>query len=394
MSYLVYPGATHKRFEHSLGVMELAGRVFDVVTADHNLHESVASVVRQIPRDERSYWRKVLRMAALCHDIGHLPFSHAAEHELLPNGWNHEKLTAQLVLGDSMREIWESMRPPINPRDVAKVAVGPKEMPEDEFSNWEALLAEIISGEAFGVDRMDYLLRDSHHAGVAYGRFDHFRLIDTMRILPASQESDEPMLGIEEGGIHSTEALLLARYFMFMQVYHHRVRAAYDIHLKEFLAEWLPQGQFPTTEAELRHLTDNEALQAISIASEDPSVAGHEHAARIVERRHYRPLYTTTLSDREKYDDPLTTIFKECIGQFGEDAVRKVSYAQSEVGATFPVIDTRGRIVSADTLSSPLSSIPTVDVGIVLMDPALVLNARNWLDKNKEEILDASLKGV
>ena len=185
MSYLIYPGATHMRFEHSLGVMELAGRVYDVVTAEYNLHESIASFVRQIPADERSYWRKVLRMAALCHDIGHLPFSHAAEIELLPNDWNHEKITARLVLSDSMKEIWECMRPPLNPKDVAKIAVGPEKMGDESFSDWEALLSEIISGEAFGVDRMDYLLRDSHHAGVAYGRFDHHRLIETMRILPA-----------------------------------------------------------------------------------------------------------------------------------------------------------------------------------------------------------------
>ena len=83
MSYLVYPGATHKRFEHSLGVMELAGRVFDVITADQNIRDQVRRVVPEIGRsDQRSYWRKALRMAALCHDLGHLPFSHAAEHEI------------------------------------------------------------------------------------------------------------------------------------------------------------------------------------------------------------------------------------------------------------------------------------------------------------------------
>ena len=78
MSYLVYPGATHKRFEHALGTMELAGRVFDVVTADVNLHPSIKATVPELSRaDQRAYWRKVLRMAALCHDIGHLPLSHA-----------------------------------------------------------------------------------------------------------------------------------------------------------------------------------------------------------------------------------------------------------------------------------------------------------------------------
>jgi HD superfamily phosphohydrolase len=64
---------------------------------------------------------------------------------------------------------------------------------------------------------MDYLLRDSHHAGVAYGKFDHFRLIDTLRILP-HPDTEEPTIGIEEGGLHSAEAVLLTRYFMFTYV--------------------------------------------------------------------------------------------------------------------------------------------------------------------------------
>ena len=247
MSYLVYPGATHKRFEHSLGVMELAGRVFDAVTADRNIHSSVREVVPEIAlADSRSYWRKVLRMAALCHDIGHFPFSHAAEKELLPDGWDHERFTAELIQSDALGEIWQSMTPPLMPIHVAKIAVGPERMKGVEFSNWEALLFEIISGDALGVDRMDYLLRDSHHAGVAYDKFDHHRLVDTMRILPDSQQADEPALGVESGGIHSAEALLLARYFMFMQVYYHRVRVAYDFHLQQFLRAWLPGGRFST----------------------------------------------------------------------------------------------------------------------------------------------------
>src|SRR5579864_7188573 len=72
LSYLVYPGATHKRFEHSLGVMEIASRVFDVVTAADNVHHD--SVRNIIPDEQsRSYWKSALRMAALCHDLGHLP---------------------------------------------------------------------------------------------------------------------------------------------------------------------------------------------------------------------------------------------------------------------------------------------------------------------------------
>lgn len=91
LTCLVYPGATHKRFEHSLGVMELASRVFDTVTSSVNVTDRVRDRLRQLDnRDELAYWRRVLRMAALCHDLGHLPFSHAAEQYLLPDGWDHE----------------------------------------------------------------------------------------------------------------------------------------------------------------------------------------------------------------------------------------------------------------------------------------------------------------
>jgi uncharacterized protein len=72
LSYLVYPGATHKRFEHSLGVMDVASRIFDVVTNPENIYEN--SVREIIPdREAHSYWRSVLRMAALCHDVGTCP---------------------------------------------------------------------------------------------------------------------------------------------------------------------------------------------------------------------------------------------------------------------------------------------------------------------------------
>src|SRR5437667_686114 len=124
-----------------------------------------------------------------------------------------------------MKAIWERITPPLRHDDIVKLAVGPKKANDLLFSDWETILSEIIVGDAFGVDRMDYLLRDSHHSGVAYGKFDHYRLIDCLRILPKSHEgSDEPALGVQEGGVHTAEALLFARYFMYTQVYFHAIR--------------------------------------------------------------------------------------------------------------------------------------------------------------------------
>jgi uncharacterized protein len=147
-------------------------------------------------------------------------------------------------------------------------AVGPDKHPEKaKFAEWEAILSEIITGDAFGADRMDYLLRDSLHAGVSYGRFDHFRLVDTLRILPRSREdSKEPTLGIVRGGLESAESLLWARYFMYTQLYFHSVRRIYDKHLKEFLQEWLPGGKFSTKLEDHLKMSDSDVLTAIRTA--------------------------------------------------------------------------------------------------------------------------------
>ena len=105
MSFLVYPGATHRRFEHSLGVMELADRVFTVVTRSNAVTDEIRRLLPEIDQPEAlPYWRRALRMAALCHDIGHLPFSHAAEKDLLPRDWDHERLTRLLIESDEMKE--------------------------------------------------------------------------------------------------------------------------------------------------------------------------------------------------------------------------------------------------------------------------------------------------
>ncbi len=151
-SYLVFPGATHVRFEHSLGVMHLAGIVYDVVTNAANVHDSVKI---HMPGDHRKeYWRRVVRLAALCHDVGHLPFSHAAETDLLPNGWNHERITYDLIRSPEMHSIFMDSIPPIRSDHVAKIAIGPKKLSQFEtdavFDIWETLLSEIIVGDAFG----------------------------------------------------------------------------------------------------------------------------------------------------------------------------------------------------------------------------------------------------
>jgi HD superfamily phosphohydrolase len=395
LTSLIYPGATHRRFEHSLGVMELAGRVFDIVTHPDRVSDTIKGLLPQVQRDEeRLYWRRVLRMAALCHDIGHLPFSHAAEKDLLPAGWDHEKLTVALILSDEMKEIWLRLTPPLRPDDVVKLAVGPKKAPDLPFNDWETLLAEIIIGDAFGVDRMDYLLRDSYHAGVAYGRFDHYRLIDTLRILPPPARDDdqdrsiEPSLGVEKGGLLTAEALLLARYFMYSQVYFHPVRRIYDSHLKDFLASWLPGGRFSTGTDEHLGLTDNEVLVALRKASSNPSLSGHEHAVRIIKRKHFKVLYERNPDDVSKNPAAAEVIYKAAVEQFGYDKIKIDQYIQRGGAPSFPVLMPDERTVDSLSVSQVLSKLPLVATEYVFCDPNLIDKAREWLNKNIKDLIE------
>ena len=303
LTYLVYPGATHRRFEHSLGVMELASRIFDVVTNPANISEEISNRLDEISQPAKlQYWRRVLRMAALCHDMGHLPFSHAAEKELLPNGWDHERITRSIIDSEEMRSIWNGMTPPLRSADVIKLAIGPTKTDDLEFSEWEAILGEIIVGDAFGADRMDYL--------------------DTLRILPAKDIAGEeqvgtPALGLQEGGQQSAEALLFARYFMYSQVYFHPVRRIYDIHLMEFLKESLDGGTFATDPVDHLRLTDNEVTAAFVEAAGNKNARGHIHASRIVQRRHFRRVYGRNPVDLERNLEPGRAIYQSVVRRVG-----------------------------------------------------------------------------
>jgi len=389
LTYLVYPGATHKRFDHSLGVIELAGRAYDVVT--ENINSEVKEMLPDISDPlKRVYWRSALRMAGLCHDLGHLPFSHAAEKELLPAGWSHEKLTADIIRSEMMQPIWDEMK--LKPDDIVKLALGPKEATDLKFSRWETILSEIIVGDAFGVDRMDYLLRDSHHIGVPYGRFDHYRLIDTLRILPQAPPDKtgspkELFLGVDAGGIHSAEALMLARYFMFSQVYFHPVRRIYDIHLKDFLKETLTEGMFPTDISQLLLITDNEETAKLFAAFRNPLEKGHLTARRIICRKHFRKLWERNPRDFEINPLAGDYIFKAAQARFGPDEFRYDLHIP-EIGAPdFPVRLSDGQIVSSLSISKTLADLPVPVVDYVFCNPDILAEAKSWLKDNHDQII-------
>jgi HD superfamily phosphohydrolase len=393
MTYFVYPGATHSRLEHSLGVMHVAGRIFDVVTSAPTRHDVVRDLLDEyVPDDlQRAYWRKALILAALCHDIGHVPFSHGLE-ELLPEGVNHETITKELILDSELRDIWPHALGPagINPEHVVKIALGEesasKAFPTPvTFSPWERVLSEIVVGDIFGSDRIDYLLRDSHHAGVAYGRFDHHRLIETLRLLPERPNSDVVVLGVQGGGIHSAEALLLARHFMFSQVYFHPVRQIYDEHMKDFLRARYQRG---VLYQQHQNYTDNQILSDLQLAAFEAGALGHEHARRILRREHFRVLYRRDPIDARVNPMAIEQVAAASRERYGSENVRYIPTQRSASGPIGFPVEIDGEVQAAESNSDVLIQIPTLYANFVYIAPELLDEAKKWLAKDKSKVIE------
>jgi len=212
MVAFVYPGATHTRLEHSLGVYRNAIDFLQRLSGPDDLGNVLSE-----------YDVKLFLVAALLHDIGHWPFCHVLEDLHLTNIPRHEMLASRLItqgeLADVLEQDWG-----INPLDVANLLTTTQENVENQSSENVplALLQSMLSGP-IDIDKLDYLERDSLHAGVPYGRnFDRNRLVNSLCI-----DTIRNRLAITDKGRTAAEMMVFARYVMFSEVYwHHAVRSA------------------------------------------------------------------------------------------------------------------------------------------------------------------------
>lgn len=201
---LVYPAAHHTRFEHSLGVYRMSLLYLKQLSHDPRFTSAISAADAE-----------VLIASALLHDLGHWPFCHPIEDIRLPGVPDHELFANSFILeseiADTLRVDWN-----INPRDVVAL------LSEKPRTTATRILASILSGP-IDIDKMDYLARDSLHAGVPYGRnFDQSRLIGSLCL----NESGNG-LAISDKGRTAAEMMVFARYVMFSEVYwHHAVRSA------------------------------------------------------------------------------------------------------------------------------------------------------------------------
>lgn len=292
----VYPGAMHTRFEHSLGVMHVATAMFDGIV---NSCRDILERDLQFRTHGLEKHRTLVRLTALLHDVGHSPFSHASE-ELFPEDsiegrkYEHEEYSAAIIR-DKLRDVIEDH--PLNRTNYDIKADDIANLLEGSTESGEALIwRNIITGQ-MDADRIDYLLRDSLHAGVHYGKFDWRRLIGCLALV-TSNEASGFRLGVTEGGLHAAESLVLARYFMFTQVYFHKTRVAYDHHLQHAMAEILPNGHFPKpVGSDLDEFLKWDDWRVLGALSEG---RGKEHGKRLCDRNHFREVFHTPETPERK----------------------------------------------------------------------------------------------
>ena len=234
LAFLVYPGATHSRFEHALGTYHLARRTL-------TLFEEQDEYTRI--GDEEC---QLIRVAALLHDIGHYPFSHALEEI---GAMHHEVVAQPLICGGEVAEVLRRELGANAPERIVSLIRGESESP----------LQGLISG-SIDLDKLDYLRRDAFMCGVSYGEIDVDRLINALTIV-ADPSTGEPRVGMVEKGLSALESLLFARYQMYRNVYwHHAVRSATAMY-KRLVADALDAGALDART--LAGFTDEGLLHAI-----------------------------------------------------------------------------------------------------------------------------------
>jgi HD superfamily phosphohydrolase len=198
-AFLVYPGATHTRFEHALGAYHLTRLALASLEERGELGEV----------SERD--RMALRLAALLHDVGHYPFSHTLEEAGFAS---HEQLGVMRLVEGELGALLEKLGGPGFARDVGALIVGGSTSP----------VVGLISG-SLDLDKIDYLSRDAHMCGVPYGTVDVDRLLASLTLVRTPANRLE--VGVHEKGVSALESLLFAKYQMYRNVYwHHAVRSA------------------------------------------------------------------------------------------------------------------------------------------------------------------------
>lgn len=272
---LTYPGATHTRFLHSLGVMHLAGLAAERFRDRGYLTQDDVQLTR---------------LAGLLHDLGHGPFSHVYDEVLdRHRGMTHEDVTQWLVRESVVGDILEDGG--FSRVEVSQLAVGRLKSRDTPFLN------HIITGP-LSIDIMDYLIRDSYFAGVEYGRVDVRRLIDSIDLVDGKMAVEYP------GALPVLESFILARLQMFNAVYFHRSVRAANVMLgraMEYADEALALTKFDSVEDFLRLYDASVLLRMANLEGDGDAQVARKFALMYLNRELVKCTYELTVHTPDSF---------------------------------------------------------------------------------------------
>ena len=299
LAYLVYPGATHSRFEHALGAYHLARNTLALLAESDQID----------PQESR-----VVQAAALLHDVGHYPFSHALEEI---GQLHHEDVARPLITTGEVASILEREIGPDAPSRVFRLIRGTS----------DSALQGLISG-SLDLDKIEYLKRDAFMCGVPYGEIDVHRLTQSMLIV-ADPETGRRTLGIREKGLSALESLLFAKYQMYRNVYwHHAVRSATAMY-KRLVEDALRSGAL---DAELLpSLTDEGLIHLLEHGNPSPLL----DALRT--RRLYKRALEWPASQLDHEFGEWISVDRERTRQAEDDLAKQLDLQPGEVLLDFPM---------------------------------------------------------
>jgi len=260
-AFLVYPGSTHTRFEHALGTYHLTRRTLGLL---RDRGELEGLEVEEI---------SLIRLAALLHDVGHYPFSHALEEAGLPS---HEELAEIHLNHPGLLRILDETGIPDSGRRIGELITGDSTSP----------LQGLVSG-SLDLDKIEYLTRDARMCGVPYGTVDVDRLVQSLTLL--TLDTGKKTVGIHEKGVSALESLLFARYQMYRNVYwHHAVRSATAM-FKRLVRDVLARGDLDPDW--IANSTDEALMGALE------SLPDTTLAIQLRKRRLYKRVYDVPASE-------------------------------------------------------------------------------------------------
>lgn len=295
-TYLVYHGAEHTRFGHSIGVMHLADRAFSSAARNYQL-ERGEPLFNDI---NYAWYKQLLRLIALVHDLGHAPFSHGSE-ALFDEGLEHEDFTNKIMceteISGIIVKIGEQFCNKYEVDDSYKITPqllwsiygekNPESNPQYMAHLVDFKFLKTFMDSELDCDKMDYLLRDSYYCGVNYGKYDLNRVIDALTIYNNKQQNIK-QLALQKGGLHAFEEFVIARYFMFIQVYFHKTRRYLDKLLVRCISEILDNQRYPALVEEYLKWNDELVIGKIY-----QKAADSERAKCFVERKVMSCVYET-----------------------------------------------------------------------------------------------------